>query len=161
MHSDGTFRFDCFGKQKKKKKNTENRHAKERCNTRTSQEVTHPSTIDGIRCISAGIIAPVKCGLINAYMASVTGLISNTWHVMGPERNGGVSSLKSKRIVFYIVILSVVGEVMVLLDLIVSASRKEKSLEKRHTKKRCNTRTSQEVTHPSTTLAQARLTAEF
>ena len=28
-------------------------------------------------------------------------------------------------------------------------------------KKRCNTRTSQEVTHPSTTLAQARLTAEF
>ncbi|CAJ1935483.1 unnamed protein product [Sphenostylis stenocarpa] len=29
------------------------------------------------------------------------------------------------------------------------------------TKKRCNTRTSQEVTHPSTTLAQARLAAEF
>ena len=27
--------------------------------------------------------------------------------------------------------------------------------------KGCNTRTSQEVTHPSTTLAQARLTAEF
>ncbi|CAJ1935494.1 unnamed protein product [Sphenostylis stenocarpa] len=27
--------------------------------------------------------------------------------------------------------------------------------------KRCNTRTSREVTHPSTTLAQARLTAEF
>ena len=28
-------------------------------------------------------------------------------------------------------------------------------------KRKCNTRTSQEVTHPSTTLAQARLTAEF
>ena len=28
-------------------------------------------------------------------------------------------------------------------------------------KEGCNTRTSQEVTHPSTTLAQARLTAEF
>uniref|UniRef100_A0A6N2L9C8 Uncharacterized protein n=1 Tax=Salix viminalis TaxID=40686 RepID=A0A6N2L9C8_SALVM len=28
-------------------------------------------------------------------------------------------------------------------------------------RERCNTRTSQEVTHPSTTLAQARLTAEF
>lgn len=28
-------------------------------------------------------------------------------------------------------------------------------------KKGCNTRTSQGVTHPSTTLAQARLTAEF
>ena len=27
--------------------------------------------------------------------------------------------------------------------------------------KGCNTRTSQEVTHPSTTLAQARLTSEF
>ena len=34
--------------------------------------------------------------------------------------------------------------------------KKEKNV-----KKRCNTRTSQEVTHPSTTLAQARLTAEF
>ena len=28
-------------------------------------------------------------------------------------------------------------------------------------KKECNTRTSQGVTHPSTTLAQARLTSEF
>ena len=28
-------------------------------------------------------------------------------------------------------------------------------------KEGCNTRTSQEVTHPSTTLAQARLTSEF
>ena len=28
-------------------------------------------------------------------------------------------------------------------------------------KERCNTRTSQEITHPSTTLAQARFTAEF
>ncbi|MED6203329.1 hypothetical protein PIB30_114432, partial [Stylosanthes scabra] len=28
-------------------------------------------------------------------------------------------------------------------------------------KKRCNTRTSEDVTHPSTTLAQARLTEEF
>ena len=32
---------------------------------------------------------------------------------------------------------------------------------RRSKKKGCNTRTSQEVTHPSTTLAQARLTAEF
>ncbi|KAJ9678230.1 hypothetical protein PVL29_022983 [Vitis rotundifolia] len=31
----------------------------------------------------------------------------------------------------------------------------------RKREKGCNTRTSQEVTHPSTTLAQARLTAEF
>ena len=34
-------------------------------------------------------------------------------------------------------------------------------LQSRKIKKGCNTRTSQEVTHPSTTLAQARLTAEF
>ena len=33
------------------------------------------------------------------------------------------------------------------------------SIKKRE--KECNTRTFQEVTHPSTTLAQARLTAEF
>ncbi|CAL9213137.1 unnamed protein product [Arabidopsis halleri] len=32
---------------------------------------------------------------------------------------------------------------------------------KKKKKKGCNTRTSREVTHPSTTLAQARLTAEF
>src|SRR5512142_75833 len=31
----------------------------------------------------------------------------------------------------------------------------------RDKKEGCNTRTSQEVTHPSTTLAQARLTSEF
>ena len=33
--------------------------------------------------------------------------------------------------------------------------------EKKEQKEGCNTRTSQGVTHPSTTLAQARLTAEF
>jgi hypothetical protein len=37
-----------------------------------------------------------------------------------------------------------------------------KFFEKEQREKRgCNTRTFQEVTHPSTTLAQARLTAEF
>ena len=35
------------------------------------------------------------------------------------------------------------------------------TLGKKLVKRGCNTRTSQEVTHPSTTLAQARLTAEF
>ncbi|CAJ1935522.1 unnamed protein product [Sphenostylis stenocarpa] len=42
-----------------------------------------------------------------------------------------------------------------------SSTRYRRRHEKYDTKKRCNTRTSQEVTHPSTTLAQARLTAEF
>ena len=46
------------------------------------------------------------------------------------------------------------------------AGRMEKQAKRRERKKAgqkegCNTRTSQEVTHPSTTLAQARLTAEF
>jgi len=31
------------------------------------------------------MIAPVKCGMICAYMASVTGLISDTWKVVGPR----------------------------------------------------------------------------
>uniref|UniRef100_A0A6N2LBW2 Uncharacterized protein n=1 Tax=Salix viminalis TaxID=40686 RepID=A0A6N2LBW2_SALVM len=39
------------------------------------------------------------------------------------------------------------------------ADKKEKGTGKQN--EGCNTRTSQEVTHPSTTLAQARLTAEF
>ncbi|CAJ1935474.1 unnamed protein product [Sphenostylis stenocarpa] len=42
-----------------------------------------------------------------------------------------------------------------------SSARYRRRHEKYDTKKRCNTRTSQEVTHPSTTLAQARLAAEF
>ena len=37
---------------------------------------------DGIRCICASMIGPVKCGMISAYMASVTGLISDTWQVV-------------------------------------------------------------------------------
>ncbi|CAJ1935481.1 unnamed protein product [Sphenostylis stenocarpa] len=55
---------------------------KKRCNTRTSQEVTHPSTtlaqarlaaeFDGIRCISVGMIALAKCCAINGYMDSTT-----------------------------------------------------------------------------------------
>ena len=52
--------------------------------------------------------------------------------------------MKTKRTIFYLVIWSVVGEVMVLIDLIVLTSRKRKSTEKRHAKKMCNTRTSQE-----------------
>ena len=31
------------------------------------------------------MIAPVKCGVIRAYMVSVTGQISNTWQVVGPR----------------------------------------------------------------------------
>ena len=41
------------------------------------------------------------------------------------------------------------------------AGKKEGEKKKAGQKEGCNTRTSKEVTHPSTTLAQARLTAEF
>jgi len=30
------------------------------------------------------MIAPVRCGVISAYMALVTGQISDTWQVVGP-----------------------------------------------------------------------------
>ncbi|CAJ1935471.1 unnamed protein product [Sphenostylis stenocarpa] len=46
-------------------------------------------------------------------------------------------------------------------DRVLLIGRYRRRHEKYDTKKRCSTRTSQEVTHPSTTLAQARLTAEF
>ena len=40
-------------------------------------------------------------------------------------------------------------------------SNKMKRVIENQQKEGCNTKTSQEVTHPSTTLAQARLTSEF
>ncbi|KAL4626601.1 hypothetical protein ACB092_05G108900 [Castanea dentata] len=40
-------------------------------------------------------------------------------------------------------------------------NKKKQKKKMRRKRKGCNTRTSQEVTHPSTTLAQTRLTAEF
>ncbi|RDY05539.1 hypothetical protein CR513_10615, partial [Mucuna pruriens] len=45
--------------------------------------------------------------------------------------------------------------------LVPSLGSKKQRHKKEIRKKMCNTRTSQEVTHASTTLAQARLTAEF
>ena len=43
----------------------------------------------------------------------------------------------------------------------INATKSKKKWELQNGKKGCNTRTSHEVTHPSTTLAQARLTVEF
>ena len=39
------------------------------------------------------MIAPVKCGVLSAYMVSVTGLISDTWQFVRPRTNGGASFL--------------------------------------------------------------------
>ncbi|WVY92135.1 hypothetical protein V8G54_037649 [Vigna mungo] len=95
-----------------------------------------PRSSDGIRCICAGMITRVKCCTINVYMNSAAGISCNTWEDAG-ERSDAV-----------------------LWDLV--ANNKEEKQRKKETtvKKRCNTRTSQEVTHPSTCLAQARLIAD-
>ena len=66
------------------------------------------------------MIAPVKCGVMSAYMASVTGLISDTRQVVGPRTNGGAGFL---------------DEVILL-----SASRKRKKALKKRCQKRGATR---------------------
>ena len=69
--------------------------------------------------------------------------------------------MKTKRIVFYFVILSVVREVMVLMDLIVSLRKKRKKHWKETRKKEVQHEDLPGgITHPRTTLAQARLTTE-
>ncbi|KAF7834411.1 hypothetical protein G2W53_009270 [Senna tora] len=104
-------------------------------NTRTSQEVTHPSTtlapstlnfgvLMGSGCISAGMIAPVMSRVYIPLMPSPAGMIA-----------------------------PVMSRVYIPLMPSPYGVRKKK--------RGCNTRTSQQVTHPSTTLPQARLTSEF
>ncbi|CAJ1935467.1 unnamed protein product [Sphenostylis stenocarpa] len=110
---------------------------KKRCNTRTSQEVTHPSTTLAQ--------ARLSCGVTMGSGALV---------FVGRGRRSGLLGSTVKRMMFVHARLMKFDRVL-LIDQVSSASRKY------DTKKRCNTRTSREVTHPSTTLAQARLTAEF
>ena len=88
------------------------------------------------------MIAPVKCGVISTYMASVTGLISDAWQVVVPRTERRSEFLRQS--------YACVGEL-----------KNKKSTEKEMPKKRYKTRTSEEVTHRSITLAQARLTALF
>ena len=108
------------------------------------------------------MIAPIKCGLISEYVTSVTGLIPTLDKSWGLEWNWGVSSLKTKRMVFYLVIWSVVGKVMVLIDFIVSTSRKSKKQWKEtHKKEVQHEDFPRGITHPNIALVQARLTVEF
>ncbi|WVY92137.1 hypothetical protein V8G54_037651 [Vigna mungo] len=95
-----------------------------------------PRSSDGIGCISAGMITPVKCCTINVYMNSAVGISCNTWEDAG-ERSDAV-----------------------LWDLVANNKEEKQRKKEKNVKKKCNTRTSQEVTHPSTTRAQARLTAD-
>ncbi|CAJ1935559.1 unnamed protein product [Sphenostylis stenocarpa] len=104
---------------------------KKRCNTRTSQEVTHPSTT----------LAQAR---LTAEFDGIRAL------VLGGRRSGLLGSTV-KRMMF-------VHARLMKFDRVLLIDRYRRRHEKYDTKKRCNTRTSREVTHPSTTLAQARLT---
>ncbi|CAJ1935508.1 unnamed protein product [Sphenostylis stenocarpa] len=73
---------------------------------------------------------------------------------VGRGRRSGLLGSTVKRMMF-------VHARLMKFDRVLLIDRYRRRHEKYDTKKRCNTRTSQEVTHPSTTLAQARLTAEF
>ncbi|WVY89313.1 hypothetical protein V8G54_034827 [Vigna mungo] len=116
--------------------NKEEKQRKKEKNVKKGATRGLPRSSDGIRCICAGMITRVKCCTINVYMNSAAGISCNTWEDAG-ERSDAV-----------------------LWDLV--ANNKEEKQRKKETtvKKRCNTRTSQEVTHPSTCLAQARLIAD-
>ena len=126
------------------------------CNTRTSQEVTPPSTTlaqarltssyDGIRCFTAGmivsdilalllplILAPRHRETTRGARTTASGKYFTTPYPYRSECYNRRMRGKYSRIV-------------------TTKNRK---------KRECNTRTSQEVTHPSTTLAKARLTSEF
>ncbi|WVY89312.1 hypothetical protein V8G54_034826 [Vigna mungo] len=116
--------------------NKEEKQRKKEKNVKKGATRGLPRSSDGIRCICAGMITRVKCCTINIYMNSAAGISCNTWEDVG-ERSDAV-----------------------LWDLV--ANNKEEKQRKKETtvKKRCNTRTSQEVTHPSTCLAHARLIAD-
>ena len=161
-HLGATFGLNCKKRwwkgRKKKEKNVE-----KRCNRRTfhiqvllSLKHAWLRSSDGIRCISAGMIAPVKYCTINVYMGFALGLSLKTWWGAGP---GDVKWVVCVRINFGNSSLSHLGGTIGF-----NCKKrwwKWRKKKEKNVKKRCNTRTSQEVTHPSTTLAQARLTAEF
>ncbi|CAJ1935463.1 unnamed protein product [Sphenostylis stenocarpa] len=73
---------------------------------------------------------------------------------VGRGRRSGLLGSTVKRMMF-------VHARLMKFDRVLLIGRYRRRHEKYDTKKRCNTRTSREVTHPSTTLAQARLTAEL
>ncbi|KAK8540304.1 hypothetical protein V6N12_046591 [Hibiscus sabdariffa] len=97
---------------------------------------------DGIRCISAGMIAPViSCvtNLLEPYMTPSL-YAAPTSGVQHEDFPGGHPSLYCTRPSTLNCGVQMGSSALVL---------------------ECNTRTSKQVTHPSTTLAQARLTTEF
>ncbi|CAJ1935469.1 unnamed protein product [Sphenostylis stenocarpa] len=69
---------------------------------------------------------------------------------VGRGRRSGLLGSTVKRMMF-------VHARLMKFDRVLLIGRYRRRHEKYDTKKRCNTRTSREVTHPSTTLAQARL----
>ncbi|KAF9663328.1 hypothetical protein SADUNF_Sadunf17G0033100 [Salix dunnii] len=94
-------------------------------------------------CISAGMIAPISTCEMKCYKQSS----------MIPQQRGGICTSLFDHGCFSTVISNRRHGVK---RGVVRRAKRE-----RGQKEGCNTRTSQEVTHPSTTLAQARLTSEF
>ncbi|CAN8319725.1 unnamed protein product, partial [Cochlearia groenlandica] len=109
---------------------------------------------DGIRCISAVLIKRPEKGSkrpnLGSEIAPIFGTAIDTSAIsLGAFRKGAVRDVVSHD-----------AKVTAFQRYEVFSAQKAKT-SKLKRKKGCNTRTSPEVTHPSTTLAQARLTAEF
>ena len=125
------------------------------CNTRTSQEVTHPSTTlaqarltssyDGIRCFTTGMI-------VSDILALILPLILAPRH---PETTCGPRATASYK---YFTTPHPYRSKCYNRRMCGKYSR---IVTTQNRKKECNMRTSQEVTHPSTTRAQACLTSVF
>ena len=119
------------------------------CNTRTSQEVTHPSTnlaqarltssYDGIRCFSTGMI-------VSDILALLLPLILAPRH---PETTRGPRATTFFK--YFTTPHSYHSECY---NRRMRGKYSRIITTKNRRKRECNTRTSQEVTHPSTTLAK-------
>ncbi|CAN8319773.1 unnamed protein product [Cochlearia groenlandica] len=140
-------RYEVFSAQKAK---TSKLKRKKGCNTRTSPEVTHPSTTLAQALLIKRPEKGSKRPNLGSEIAPIFGTAIDTSALsLGAFRKGAVRDE-----------VSYDAKVTAFQRYEVFSAQKAKT-SKLKRKKGCNTRTSPEVTHPSTTLAQARLTAEF
>uniref|UniRef100_A0A6N2KKN6 Uncharacterized protein n=1 Tax=Salix viminalis TaxID=40686 RepID=A0A6N2KKN6_SALVM len=104
----------------------------------------HPGALVEAALVNSGTKYRVDCGgggVVRLRCGEGHSFEPHSLIAVGLQRLSGITTWGEKR-----------GELS-------GADKKEKGTGKQN--EGCNTRTSQEVTHPSTTLAQARLTAEF
>ncbi|CAN8319868.1 unnamed protein product, partial [Cochlearia groenlandica] len=124
---------------------------------------------DGIRCISAGMIATcISAGMIATVIlikrpkkgSKRPNLGSEIAPIFGAAIDTSALSLEAFRNGDVRDVVSYDAKVTAFQRYEVFSAQKAKT-SKLKRKKGCNTRTSREVTHPRTTLARARFTAEF